>query len=133
METIANYDFLLFSLSLSFKWRFPAYRVHINVWNAKRSCGRGIWNKYPDDRQCQGFLEPQSEITTTTIQKRERRKGKKTNSLSYFNIAILEDSFLVFYFIRRRCHSLFYLICCTDCRRHQENPRRYANASQRQW
>jgi hypothetical protein len=28
-------------------------------------------------RQCQGSLEPQSEITTTTIQKRERRKGKK--------------------------------------------------------
>lgn len=42
--------------------------------------------------------------------KEGKKKRKKTNSLSYFNIAILEDSFLVFDFIRRRCHSLFYLI-----------------------
>lgn len=42
--------------------------------------------------------------------KRGKEEKEKTNSLSYFNIAILEDSYLVFDFIRRRCHSLFYLI-----------------------
>ena len=77
---------------------------------------------------------PRIEYINVRNEKRSGGRGIWNKYLSSFvNIAILEDSFLVFDFIRRRCHSLFYLIRCTDCRRHQENPRRYANASQRQW